>query len=261
MKCNRRAMLKLTLLAAAGLARRRPLFAALVSAVPTDVLKPGAALRSGRWAMVIDLRQCLESKDCHAACARACHLEHNVPDIANPRHEVKWIWREQGAHLFPDQLDEFRGAALADQPMPALCNHCDNPPCTRVCPTGATFKRPDGIVVMDPHRCIGCRFCMAACPYGSRSFNWEDPRPSLKHVNPDYPTRGKGVVEKCSFCDERLAQGRMPACVEACTCGAMAFGDLRDEQSPVVKLLRENYSIRRKPELGTQPAVYYLVSK
>ena len=143
--------------------------------------------------------------------------------------------------MFPGQLDEFRGAELARRPVPALCNHCANPPCTRVCPTGATFKRADGIVVMDPHRCIGCRFCMAACPYGSRSFNWEDPRPHLKKINPEYPTRTKGVVEKCTFCDERLAKGRAPACVEACTQGAMAFGDLQDETSPVVKLLRENY--------------------
>jgi molybdopterin-containing oxidoreductase family iron-sulfur binding subunit len=112
---------------------------------------------------------------------------------------------------------------------------------------------------MDPHRCIGCRFCMAACPYGSRSFNWKDPRPFLKKTNPDYPTRTKGVVEKCTFCDERLAQGKLPACVTTCPAGAMAFGDLKDGKSSVVKLLRENYSIRRKPELGTEPAVYYLV--
>ena len=259
MKCNRRTMLKLSLLAAAGLARTKPLFAALASAGPSDLLEPGEALKAGRWAMVIDLKKCLAAKDCSDACVRACREAHNIPDIANRRHEVKWIWKEPGAHLFPGQLDEFRGAELASRQMPALCNHCANPPCTRVCPTGATFQRPDGIVVMDPHRCIGCRFCMAACPYGSRSFNWEDPRPYLQKVNPDYPMRTKGVVEKCTFCDERLAAGRLPACVETCAPGAMAFGDLRDEQSTVVKLLRENYSIRRQPELGTQPAVYYLI--
>ena len=252
-------MLKLSLLAAAGLARGNSLLASLASAKPSDVLEPGEALKAGRWAMVIDIRKCLAARDCRDACVRACREAHNVPDIASRRHEVKWIWKETGEHVFPGQLDEFRGAELARQQVPALCNHCSNPPCTRVCPTGATFKRADGIVVMDPHRCIGCRFCMAACPYGSRSFNWEDPRPHLKKINPDFPTRTKGVVEKCTFCDERLARGRAPACVEACTPGAMAFGDLKDETSRVVKLLRENYSIRRKPELGTQPSVYYLI--
>ncbi len=252
-------MLKLSLLAAAGLARTRPLFASLASVRPEDVLEPGAALKAGRWAMVIDVRKCLAATDCPDDCARACRSEHNVPEIGDTRHEVKWLWREPGEHLFPGELDQFRGGELSRRRLPALCNHCANPPCTRVCPTGATFSRPDGIVVMDPHRCIGCRFCMAACPYGSRSFNWEDPRPHLKAVNPDYPTRTKGVVEKCTFCDERLAKGRPPACVEACKYKAMSFGDLKDAKSPVAALLRDNYSIRRKPELGTQPAVYYVI--
>jgi Fe-S-cluster-containing dehydrogenase component len=112
---------------------------------------------------------------------------------------------------------------------------------------------------MDPHRCIGCRFCMAACPYGSRSFNWEDPRPYLSKTNPDYPTRTKGVVEKCTFCDERLAVGKLPICVESCPVHAMIFGDLKDPKARVGELLREHYSICRKPELGTEPGVYYLV--
>jgi len=259
MRIDRRRLLKMTLLATLDLTRKHPLFAALASASPSDVLEPGAALAAGRWAMVIDLKKCLAARDCHDACIHACCDSHNLPDIANNKHEVKWIWKELGEHLFPGQLDEYRGAELARQPVPALCNHCANPPCTRVCPTGATFKRPDGIVVMDPHRCIGCRFCMAACPYGSRSFNWEDPRPHLSKINPDYPTRTKGVVEKCTFCDERLARGKLPACVAACPVHAMTFGDLKDHKSPVAKLLNDHYSICRKPELGTEPGVYYLV--
>ena len=257
MKMNRRKLLKLSALAAAGLASKRPLFAALASAHPSEVIPPGGTLKPGRWAMVIDTKKCLAAKDC--PCVRACHETHNVPDLGNKKDEVKWIWKEQGEHLFPGQLDQYHGAEMARASLPALCNHCANPPCTRVCPTGATFKRPDGIVVMDPHRCIGCRFCMAACPYGSRSFNWKDPRPYLGKINPDYPTRTIGVVEKCTFCPERLPQGQPPACVAACPHGAMIFGDLRDEKSAVAKLLHENYSICRKPELGTQPAVYYLV--
>jgi Fe-S-cluster-containing dehydrogenase component len=259
MRISRRKLLKTTLLATIGLAPRHPFFAALASAAESDVLAPGAPLKGGRWAMVIDLKKCLAAKDCHDACIRACRESHNVPDIPKKEHEVKWLWKEQGEHLFPNQLDEHRGADLARQEVPALCNHCANAPCTRVCPTGATFKRPDGIVVMDPHRCIGCRFCMAACPYGSRSFNWEDPRPYLRKVNPNYPTRTKGVVEKCTFCDEQLAQGKLPLCVTACSAHAMAFGDLKNEKSVVAKMLRENYSICRKPELGTEPGVYYLV--
>ncbi len=256
---DRRTMLKTAALAGLALTRRPSLFAALASARPADMLPPGAALKARRWAMVIDVKKCLAATDCPDACVRACHETHNIPDLGNKKHEVKWIWKEPCGHLFSGQLDPYSGSELARRPAPALCNHCGNPPCTRVCPTGATFKRGDGIVVMDPHRCIGCRFCMAACPYGSRSFNWKDPRPYLRKTNPDYPTRTKGVVEKCTFCDERLAQGKLPACVEACPHGAMAFGDLKDEHSPARKLLRDHYSLRRKPELGTEPAVYYLV--
>jgi molybdopterin-containing oxidoreductase family iron-sulfur binding subunit len=141
-----------------------------------------------------------------------------------------------------------------------LCNHCDNPPCVRVCPTKATFRRADGIVMMDMHRCIGCRFCMAACPYGSRSFNFYDPRKFLPEVPPnkEYPTRTKGVVEKCTFCTERLVTGQLPYCVEAAK-GAMLFGDMSDAGSAPRKALRSRFSIRRNPGLGTQPQVYYLV--
>ena len=122
----------------------------------------------------------------------------------------------------------------------------------------ATFKREDGIVVMDPHRCIGCRFCMAGCPFGARSFNFRDPQPYVKDVNPEFPMRTRGVVEKCTFCTERLAQGKLPACVEASE-GAMIFGDLNDPGSPVRQALSENFTIRRKPTLGTQPGVYYII--
>jgi len=113
--------------------------------------------------------------------------------------------------------------------------------------------------MMDWHRCIGCRYCMVACPYGSRSFNWADPRPYIARLSPDFPTRSKGVVEKCTFCYERLEKGQSPACVEACTEKAMAFGDLEDPRSEVRRLLEARYGIRRRPELGTQPEIYYLV--
>ena len=113
---------------------------------------------------------------------------------------------------------------------------------------------------MDYHRCIGCRFCMAGCPYGARSFNFVDPRKYLSDPvpNPTFPTRMIGVVEKCTFCAERLAVGKMPACVEA-SGGKILFGDLEDPNSTVRQALAANYSIRRKPNLGTQPGVYYLI--
>jgi Fe-S-cluster-containing dehydrogenase component len=129
----------------------------------------------------------------------------------------------------------------------------------RACPTHATFKREsDGIVLMDFHRCIGCRFCMAACPYGSRSFNFRDPRPFIEEQNKAFPTRMMGVVEKCNFCAERLAVGEQPACVEASN-GAIVFGDLDDPDSEVREVLRHNFTIRRKQSLGTEPCVYYIV--
>ncbi|HEX7504100.1 MAG TPA: 4Fe-4S dicluster domain-containing protein, partial [Syntrophales bacterium] len=143
--------------------------------------------------------------------------------------------------------------------LPVLCNHCDNPPCVRVCPTQATFKRADGIVMMDYHRCIGCRFCMAACPYGARSMNYRDPRPFIRKINNDYPTRTKGVVEKCTFCEERLRKGILPACVMACEEKALVFGDIDDPRSEIRRLLDKELPIRRRVELGTKPQAYYIL--
>ncbi|MEK7403668.1 MAG: sulfate reduction electron transfer complex DsrMKJOP subunit DsrO [Acidobacteriota bacterium] len=211
-----------------------------------------------RWAMVIDPQKCLKDKGC-TKCIEACHKTHNVPALAEARHQVKWIWKEPFGHAFPSEQGEHVREELKHQPVLVFCNHCDEPPCVRVCPTQATWKRADGIVMMDWHRCIGCRYCIAGCPYGSRSFNWVDPRPHIRQINTDFPTRAKGVVEKCTFCEERLAQGQPPACVEACPEKALVFGDLRDPQSEARKLLRARFSIRRKPELGTKPEIYYLV--
>ena len=220
-------------------------------------------LTGKRWAMVIDLRKWSDADS--ETCVRACHEVHNVPEFDNPKDAVQWIWTEGFEHSFPPQENHYLSEEMHHKQVPLLCNHCDNPPCTRVCPTQATWKREqDGIVMMDWHRCIGCRYCIAACPYGSRSFNWRDPRPHIHggdeaQLNRDFPTRQRGVVEKCTFCEERLAEGKPPACVEACTSGAMAFGDLEDPNSEVRHHLQENFSIRRKPGLGTQPEVYYLV--
>ncbi|MBW2258002.1 MAG: 4Fe-4S dicluster domain-containing protein, partial [Deltaproteobacteria bacterium] len=199
-----------------------------------------------RWAMVVDMQACRKETGCRD-CILACHQVHNVPDLGNPKDEVKWIWKEHYAEAFPNQKHDHLAHDLLHEEVLVFCNHCDNPPCTRVCPTQATWKRDDGIVMMDWHRCIGCRYCVAACPYGSRSFNWRDPRPFVDEVDPDYPTRTRGVVEKCTFCDARLAKGLQPACVEACEHKCLIFGDLEDAGSEVRAILEKRHAIRRKP--------------
>jgi molybdopterin-containing oxidoreductase family iron-sulfur binding subunit len=223
-----------------------------------------------RLAMVIDTRKGPEAFE---KCQEVCHAIHNVPEFkledGSPdlKNEIKWIWDEPYHNAFPSKSGEFLSDTLDSKKVLVLCNHCKNPPCVRVCPTQATFKREsDGIVLMDFHRCVGCRFCMAACPYGSRSFNWKDPREENgqkvvggRKVDPKFPTRERGVVEKCNFCAERLAKGQIPACVEQCEDGALTFGDLNDPNSEVHKLLKENNTIQRKPELGTGPSVFYIV--
>lgn len=223
---------------------------------PNDYARP---LDGKRWAMVIDLNK-WTARDA-AACTAVCHRIHNVPDLDDRTEEIKWIWTEEFAHAFPAaEEQEHLAEKLEHLQVPVMCNHCDRPPCTRVCPTGATWKRDsDGVVMMDWHRCIGCRYCIAACPYGSRSFNWRDPRPYIAAIEEDYPTRQRGVVEKCNLCEERLARGQEPACVVACQSGAMVFGDLEDSGSEVRKLLAEHFTIRRKVGLGTQPEIYYIV--
>jgi len=211
-----------------------------------------------RWAMVIDSAKCHKKDGC-TDCISACNKTHNVPVIKDSLHEVKWIWKEPFENVFPSQNNPYIEVALQNKPVMVFCNHCDSPPCVRVCPTQATWKREDGIVMMDWHRCIGCRYCVAACPYGSRSFNWFDPRPYITTLNADFPTRTKGVVEKCNFCEERLALGQPPACVAACPEKALVFGNLAFPRSEVRQLLQSRYTIRRRPELGTEPNLFYSV--
>jgi Fe-S-cluster-containing dehydrogenase component len=218
----------------------------------------GRALKKSRWAMVIDIGRCLQKEGC-AECMDACHRVHSVPQIGEEAHCIKWIWKTSYSRAFPSEENHYQMPKLKNASVLVFCNHCDNPPCVRVCPTKATWKREDGIVMMDWHRCIGCRYCMAACPYGSRSFNWIDPRPYMPNLNPDFPTRTKGVVEKCTFCEDLTGKGELPACVKACPENAMIFGDLNDADSSVRELLRTRYTMRRKPELGTNPMIYYIV--
>ena len=260
METNRRSFLKLGGLCALGLGAL-PVVDALGKSDLPKVMNNPQALVGKRWAMVVDMKKCWEKgKPGCKDCILACHVTHNVPDIGSDKEEVKWLWMEPFENAFPGQESQFLPEDVKEKPFMVLCNHCAQAPCVRVCPTQATFKRADGITMMDFHRCIGCRYCMAGCPYGARSFNWKDPRNFIKtELNMTFPTRERGVVEKCNFCDERLGVGKIPACVESCKDGCLHFGDLQDPNSEVRKILASHFTIRRKPELGTDPSVYYII--
>ncbi len=214
-----------------------------------------------RLGMVIDTRKLNAQEGLIDEAIAACIDAHNIPQFPDTKNEIKWIWKAPFENVFTDHSVRLGSKKITDQDFPVLCNHCDDPPCVKACPTQATFKvEATGVVAMDFHRCIGCRFCMAACPYGARSFNWQDPRPYVKKYNPEFPTRMKGVVEKCNFCGERLALGQEPACVEACKgTGAIVFGDLNDAKSEIRAVLDKEFTIQRKPTLGTNPSVFYIV--
>jgi molybdopterin-containing oxidoreductase family iron-sulfur binding subunit len=158
--------------------------------------------------------------------------------------------------------------------FPKPCFHCDNPPCTKVCPVNATFKRQDGIVLIDNERCIGCRSCMVACPYSTRFFNWSHPKAQPESANVAYSPeksfpRKIGTVEKCDFCPDMVRQGKMPACVSACSMDAIYFGDQNEDAVTnasgitvkLSQLLEDNAGYRYLEELGTEPRVYYLPPK
>ena len=257
MEIDRRHFLKIAGLVGVGIAAK-PIFDILSPAQAQDSDHIGEAHSEMHLAMIVQPKLCPE--DC-TACIEACHTTHNVPDIETKRQQIKWIQKVGFKGAFGEEPPEFLEHELEHMQFPVLCNHCSSPACVRVCPTRATFKRKDGIVLMDYHRCIGCRFCVAACPYGARSLNWKNPVPHIKNVNPDFPTRTRGVVEKCNFCAERLAKGLQPACVEACPNGALVFGDLSNKDSEISSLLKANYSNWRirKPIAGTEPNVYYIL--
>ena len=174
----------------------------------------------------------------------ACHKTHNVPHFENKNNEIKWIWETHFHNAFIDLHNSYMSEGVEHRPFAVLCNHCENPPCVRACPTKATFKREsDGIVLMDFHRCIGCRFCMVACPYGARSFNFRNPREGLDadQITPNFARRMRGVVEKCNFCCEKAeqpGQAWVPECVRASE-DALIFGDIRDGHNVPVRLQKE----------------------
>ncbi|MGD8361075.1 MAG: 4Fe-4S dicluster domain-containing protein [Gemmatimonadota bacterium] len=264
-KKSRREFLRESAAAALGLGAALPMVTSACSGAEAQG-QVGAATGS-QWGMIIDMEKAKDPA-VREACTEACRREHNIPRIDDPKERIRWIWEEEYQHVFPDQVHDHMPEAVKTEPVIVLCNHCTNPPCVRVCPTQATWKREsDGIVMMDMHRCIGCRYCMAACPYGSRSFNWRDPRPFVDtdyegNFLSEYPTRTRGVVEKCNFCAERIREGLDPACVEAANQvaeGAMIFGDVTDPNSEISRVLQSQATMSRRVSLGTGPNVFYLV--
>lgn len=195
-----------------------------------------------RWGLLIDANKC--TPDC-TACVEACAIENGLEGKGRPRTDAQWI--RKLALKDPDTGSE--------NSFPVMCQHCEHPPCVDVCPTGASFKRDDGIVLVDKHTCIGCRYCMIACPYKARSFIHED----LTNQSPNAP-RGKGTVESCTLCVHRVDVGGQPACVEACHDkgnGAMTFGNLNDPDSDISKKLAAYGGSKIREDLGLNPGVRY----
>ncbi|HET9055342.1 MAG TPA: 4Fe-4S dicluster domain-containing protein [Chitinophagaceae bacterium] len=203
-----------------------------------------------KFVMVIDLSRCKNLKKCQQACD---HMHHVHPG----QHWIK---------VYPMKDADY----LAPYWQPSTCMHCDNPPCVKVCPVDATFKRQDGIVLIDSDRCVGCRFCMAACPYSTRVFNWGDPELPAEIAKMDYNCetsvpQKKGTVGKCDFCPDMVRKGELPHCVSACPNGVFFFGDMNEdsvtngsETFRFSELIKDKSGYRLMEDLGTKPSVFYL---
>ncbi len=221
------------------------------------------ASQSNKFVMVIDVGACIGCR----RCMWACKEENNVPDTISPPW-IEVFELKSGVTLtgHPSLHDLQDGATTSytESPregrwyLPVQCNHCDNPPCVKVCPTGATYKDIDGLVLMNNDRCIGCRLCVVACPYSARRFNWFTPEISNDKVNPLVPIRPVGVAEKCTFCVHRVRQGKLPRCVEVCPVQARHFGNLNDPTGEVSKILKSNMSAQLLEEANTEPNIWYI---
>lgn len=228
-------------------------------------------VHGARFGMMIDVGACIGCR----RCQHACRLENNVPDAPSNMHWIDLYEMTNDTPVTAVESIPPTNAVIDYEDSPKKdhwylsfnCFHCDNPPCTRVCPTGATYKDEDGLVLINYDICIGCRYCMAACPYNARRFNWWEPQHpasrtspvdgSVVTLNEEVPLRVRGVTEKCTFCVHRVRDGKNPKCVEVCPVNARHFGDFNDPDSEVSKLLKTERTIRIRENLGSQPKLYY----
>lgn len=221
-----------------------------------------------RWGMVIDLDRCTAC----GGCVAACHQENNL--VAVGEEETKQDRAFHWIRMLRESSEGASGPSVRFLPQP--CFQCSNPPCVKVCPVHATYLGEEGIVGQVYSRCIGCRYCMAACPFGAKVFNWYEPEwlgNTQERANPDVSLRPKGVVEKCTFCHHRILTARdearaaerelrdgdvTTACAESCPARAIVFGDLDDPESRVSRLAANARAFRVGEDLGTEPKVFYL---
>ena len=202
-----------------------------------------------RYGMVIDLKRCSGCK----TCSVVCKVANNIPNDI--------IWNRvltEGCERFDSAEGTYPN--LSRTYLPLACQHCENPACERVCPTGATYKDDKGRVEIDYDKCIGCRMCMAACPYNARTFNWNDPvrATGAGYGDARVPERTRGVMEKCTLCKERTDEGDEPMCVRCCPADARIFGDLDDPDSAVSRLRRDQGAEVLLEDKGTRPQVFYV---
>ncbi|MBI4818861.1 MAG: 4Fe-4S dicluster domain-containing protein [Deltaproteobacteria bacterium] len=211
------------------------------------------------FAYALNLSFCVGCRRCEDACATENNTSRD-PQV----HYIRVLEMEKGSFDVERATTDYSG--IVPKPgkfyMPVQCHQCRNPPCVKACPVRATWKEPDGIVVVDYDWCIGCRYCEAACPYFARRFNWTDPKIPSEQVNPNQGylsnrIRPRGVMEKCTFCLHRTREGRYPACLEACPTGARKFGNLLDPESEVRKVIETKRVYVLKEEVGTLPRFYY----
>ncbi len=213
------------------------------------------------FAYALDISRCVGCRRCVYACV-AENNQSRDPQI----HWIRVLSMEKEKGVDFSHADPYYNPSEVPEEghfyVPVACQQCENPPCTKVCPTGATWTEKDGIVVIDYDWCIGCRYCMAACPYGARHFNWKAPAIPANEINPNTHYLGnrprpKGVVEKCTFCIQRTREGRYPACVEVCPVGARKFGNMLDPDSEIRYIIEHKRVLVLKEELNTVPRFFY----
>jgi Fe-S-cluster-containing dehydrogenase component len=228
--------------------------------IKTTKARPGVLFGYG-----LDLSRCIGCRRCVYACVRENNQSRDPQihwiTVLRFKKGEKWVsdLEESNKYYNPEKVPE-EGYFY----MPVQCQQCEKPPCVKACPTQATWKEPDGIVVVDYNWCIGCRYCMAACPYGARRFNWGRPRIARSELNKETHYLGNrpryvGVVEKCTFCIQRTREnpGRYPACVEICPVGARKFGNLLDPDSEIRYIIENKRVFRLKEDINTYPKFYY----